>query len=311
MERLISKTDRLRHFTMVTMANALVNQNSKRLWGRWSDRLLPALRLALPDEIRAFSVGLHVDDGEYVELHVDHSAGISSRDLAIELRRSTCETFSKVGEFSRSLARTKHWQQLQDRFGVMLETLNAAMRWETEFDHVIGNAWLPPNASHNLLSAAELTMTFSESVAETQRIELPSSIEELLATKRSLNVTNPPDLNVLLSDIRAEIMDDYPGLNFPFQIKLIGVDLQKEGITQNQRPGPLAMVDQPLSEILTRIMTSANPDKSISGPADPNCKLVWVVAEYPDDQANKAVLITTRAAAEEKGYSLPGVFVEK
>jgi len=58
-------------------------------------------------------------------------------------------------------------------------------------------------------------------------------------------------------------------------------------------------------------MTSANPDKTISGPADPNCKLVWVVAQDPDDEANKAILITTRAAAEEKGYSLPGVFVEK
>ena len=311
LNRLTLKTDRQRHFTLLTLASALVNQNAKSMWGQWSERLLPSLRLAIPDEMRAFSVSLHIDGGEYVELHVDHSAGISSEDLAVELRQSINQTLSKVERFSQSLAKTEYWQQLQDRFGLMLRKLNTAVRWDIEFDQLIGNAWLPPNAAQNLLSASELTMTFSESSAVTEEKQLPSTIEELLATKRSLNVTNPPDLNVLLSDIRAEILDDYPGLAFSFRIRLMGGDLQKDGITQNQRPGPLAISDQPLSAILTQIMTSANPDKTISGPSDPNCKLVWVVAKDPDDDANKAVLITTRAAASEKGYSLPGVFVEK
>ncbi len=311
LERLISQTDRQRHFTLLTLANALVNENGKLMWGQWSERLTPALRLALPDEVRAFLVSLHVDDGEYVEFKIDHSADISAEDLAIELRRTVGESLSRVEQFSKSLARTEYWQRLQGRFGLMLQKTSAAVRWDTEFGQLIGNAWLPPNATQNLLCGCELTMTFSESVAATEQKQLPNSIEELLATKRSLNVTNPPDLNVLLSDIRAEIMDDYPGLGFPFRIKLIGGDLQKDGITQNQRPGPLAITDQPLSEILTQIMTSANPDKTISGPADPNCKLVWVVAKDPDDQANQAILITTRAAAKEKDYSLPGVFVEK
>lgn len=311
LDRLSRKTDRERHLTLLTLASALVNENAKSMWGQWSERLLPALRLALPDEMRAFSISLHVDRGEYIELHVDHSAGISSEDQAVELRQSIGETLSKVEQFSQSLARTEYWQQLQDRFGVMLKELNDAVRWDTEFDQLIGNAWLPPNAAQNLLSASELTMTFSDSSDVAEQKQLPNSIEELLAAKRSLNVTNPPDLNVLLTDIRAEIMDDYPGLGFSFRIKLMGGDLQKDGITQNQRPGPLAITDQPLSAILTQIMTSANPDKTISGPADPNCKLVWVIAQDPDDEANKAILITTRAAAAEKGYSLPGVFVEK
>ena len=310
-ERLVRKTDRQRHFTLLTLANALVNENGRRMWGRWSERLTPALRLALPDEVRAFSFSLHVDDGEYVEFNIDHSADISSEDLAVELEDSIGTTLSSVEQFSQSLARTEYWQRLQDRFGLMLQKLNTAVRWDTEFGHLIGNAWLPPNASQNLLAGSELTITFAESVAVAEQRQLPNSLEELLATKRSLNVTNPPDLNVLLSDIQAEIMDDYPRLGFNFRIKLLGGDLQKDGITQNQRPGPLAIEDQPLSGILTQIMTSANPDKTISGPSDPNCKLVWVVAKDPDDQANKAILITTRAAAKEKDYSLPGVFVEK
>ncbi len=311
LERLVRKTDRQRHFTLLTLSGALVNENAKGMWGQWSDQLLPPLRLALPDEVRAFSVSLHIDDGEYVEFNIDHSAGISAGDLAGKLQQSMRQTLTKVENFSQSLAKTEYWQQLQERFGLMLQDVTTALRWDTEFDQLIGNAWLAPNATQNLLSASELTMTFSESVEAFEQKSIPSSIEELLAMKRSLNVANPPDLNVLLSEVRAEIVDDFPELGFPFKIKLMGGDLQKEGITQNQRPGPLAIVEQPLSAILTQIMTSANPDKTISGPADPNCKLVWVVAQDPDEMANKAVLITTRAAAKEKGYSLPGVFVEK
>jgi len=273
--------------------------------------LVPALRLALPDEVRAFSVSLHVDGGEYVEFNVDHSADISSEDLAAELENSIGRTLSKAGQFSQSLAKTEYWTQLQSRFGSMLQELTTAVRWDTEFGELVGNAWLPPNAAQNLICASELTMTFSDSVAVAEEKQLPKSIEELLAITRSLNVANPPDLNVLLSEIQAEVIDDYPGLGFSFRIKLLGSDLQKEGITQNQRPSALKITDQPLSAILTQIMTSANPDKSISGPSDPNCKLVWVVAKDPDDEASKAILITTRAAAKEKGYSLPGVFVEK
>ena len=95
---------------------------------------------------------------------------------------------------------------------------------------------------------------------------------------------------------------------FPLKIKLMGNDLQKEGITQNQRPGPLAFEDLALSDILTKIMTSANPSKDISGPADPNCKLVWVVV---DDEGtnNKQLAVTTRAAAAERSEALPAAFV--
>ncbi len=311
LDRMARKTDRDRHFSMVTLASALVNERAAQMWGQWSARLLPPLRLALPDEVRAFSISLHIDNGDYIEFNIDHSADIATGDLAEKLQQVIDKTVTKVDRFSQSLAKIEYWQKLQGRFGAMLGQLSHAVRWDVEFDQIIGNAWLPPHAAQNLLAGAELTATFAESVQADNQKQLPQTLEELLAVNRSLNVANPPDLNVLLSEIQEEVADDYPGLPFPFRIKLMGGDLQKEGITQNQRPGPLAMDDRPLSAILTRIMTGANSDKSISGPDDPKCKLVWVVAKDPDDRANMAVLITTRAAAAEKGYSLPGVFVEK
>ena len=55
-------------------------------------------------------------------------------------------------------------------------------------------------------------------------------------------------------------------------------------------------------------MVKANPDKNITGAADPNCKMVWVVAANPDDESEQIVMITTREAARAEGYKLPAEF---
>ena len=256
------------------------------------------------------------DGAEYLELQVDHSADIAEEELMKKLKKSMSTVAVSASKWTDRLASIPYWDKLKIRFGKMLEVLDTQTRWGMEFEHVRGNAWLPAGAVKNLLAASELSLTFADSVAVAQTevdptTKTPQTFEELLAAKRSLIVSNPPDLNVLLSDIRAEIIDDFPSLPFDFKIKLMGTDLRTEGITQNQRPGPLKIDQQPLSAILTSIMTSANPNKSITGPADFNCKLVWVLAKDPDDPANQAILITTRAAAKEKGYSLPAPFVEK
>ena len=136
----------------------------------------------------------------------------------------------------------------------------------------------------------------------------PQTIAELLDVKRDLNIANPPDLNLLMADIETEINEDFPGLPFKFRIRLMGADLQLDGITKNQRPSALNIQQQTLAEILTQIMTAANPSKDITGPADPACKLVWVVADDPESPGEQAVLITTRDAATKKSYELPPAF---
>ena len=111
-----------------------------------------------------------------------------------------------------------------------------------------------------------------------------------------------------MADLQSEIQDDLGKLPFAFNIRLIGGDLESEGITKNQRPGELVMNQKSLGEILTAIMVGANPDKDISGPKDPNCKLIWVVADDPENPGQKAILITTRKAAAQKSYPLPQAF---
>ena len=169
-------------------------------------------------------------------------------------------------------------------------------------------------ALHNIVAASELTLTFAGAAgadaAPLTVKQTPQSLQELLATPRDLTVSTSPDLIRLLSGLQNEIRDDYPSLPFDFTIRLMGKDLGAEGITQNQRPSDFAISQRPLGEILTEIMVQANPDKNIIGASDPNCKLVWVAADDPENAGAEIILITTRKAAAEKSYNLPAAFVE-
>ena len=111
-----------------------------------------------------------------------------------------------------------------------------------------------------------------------------------------------------LRDIEQEVRDDFPNLPFDFRIRLLGNDLAIAGITQNQRPGKVDIKQKPLGDILAQIMLQANPDKSATSPADPNCKLIYIIGDDPDDPTRQAVLVTTREAAENRKQPLPVVF---
>lgn len=91
-------------------------------------------------------------------------------------------------------------------------------------------------------------------------------------------------------------------------IKIVGKDLQLEGITRNQAIRDLAAVDRPAAEILTDLVIRANPDRDVTDSRDPKLKLIWVAGVDPDDADKPVILITTRAAAAKRGDKLPLVF---
>jgi hypothetical protein len=196
------------------------------------------------------------------------------------------------------------------RYGGMLTDFYKNLRWNVEHGQVVANCWLPPMAAHNLIAATEHVISFSAGTGGTTAPAYsgPKTLEELLAMKRDLNIANPPDLNVLISDLQTEIKDDVGKLPFEFNIRLIGADLEKDGITKNQRPSELIIEQKSVSEILTSIMIAANPSKDITGASDPMCKLIWVVGDDPEKPGQKAILITTRTAAATKAYQLPPAF---
>ena len=310
LQRLAQRTDRQRHLSFLASPKSLTDSYGRSLWGDISDTIVPRLRVFFPDSVRGMSVQLHVDDGDYLELHFEHSADVTAEDLKNQLESKMRMAVNNVGAFASTLPRLDYWENVRQRIPPMTALLSRELRWDVEFKNVIANTWLPPDAVQNLVAASELTLAFANSVAPAEIADAkqtPKTIEELLASKRSLNTANPPDLNILLTELAGDVNDDFPGMPFQFKITLRGNDLQKEGITQNQRPGPLAFDDMALEDILTKIMTSANPDKDITGPADPNCKLVWIIVS-DEETKTKSLAVTTRAAAASRGDALPAAF---
>ena len=309
LQRLAQRTDRQRHLSLLASPKSLTDSYGRSLWGDLANIIIPRLRVFFPDSVRGISIHLHVDGGDYLEFHFEHSVDVTADDLKEQLESKVRLAVNDVGTFASSLPKIDYWDNVRQRIVPMTALLSRELRWDVEFENLIANTWLPPDAAQNLIAASELTLAFANSFAPAETADqAPKTIEELLASKRSLNVANPPDLNILLTELANDVNDDFPGMPFQFKITLLGNDLQKEGITQNQRPGPLAFDDVALADILTEIMTSANPDKNITGPADPNCKLVWMVVT-DEETKNKSLAVTTRAAADSRGDKLPAAFV--
>jgi len=308
---LVASSDSSRHVNLILPVLSLFNTEGQKLFSdqrKW----LNEFRLTLPESVIGFSLSLHHDEGDYLEFRIDHTADLQ----AMETASLMLDRFDTKLEQTQSAIQTRqalpYWEPVRARFGAMIRDLSQQLRWDAEFGEVIGNAWLPPGALHNLLAGSELAMAFEPvktDLASTQgNSATPQTLLELLVTRRDLTIANPPDLNVLLRNIREEISDQYLDLPFEFNIRIAGTDLQKDGITQNQRPGPLEIQNQSVSEILTQVMVSANPNREITGATDPKCKLVWVITEDDESGGKPFVLITTRAAAADKGYVLPDVF---
>ena len=314
LKKISNWTDRERHVNLLFLRNSLFNDEGQDMMGPRLKNVNRELAILIPASVRGGLFSMHLDEGTYLEMMLDRSLDLESEDLITLLIGELRIQRDRLTELVSRIPRSTYWDRVRQRYDNMLADLFRNLRWDSEHGEVVANCWLPPMAAHNLIAASELVVSFSSGSEGTRTpaiVSGPRTIEELLTEKRDLVIANPPDLNVLMKNIETEVNDDFPDLPFPFRIRMLGADLEEQGITKNQRPGELNINQLPLGDILTAIMVGANPAKDISGPADPNCQLIWVIAEDPDSIGEKAVLITTRTAANQKSYELPQAFVSE
>jgi hypothetical protein len=107
------------------------------------------------------------------------------------------------------------------------------------------------------------------------------------------------------------VQSNLRGALLAFAIKIIGGDLEIDGITRNQTIRDFKQENQTVADILTALVRKANPITTVKDPSEADQKLVWVIASDPDSPGKQIVLITTRAAAAAKKYKLPAPFVAK
>ncbi len=308
---LATRVDASRHFTAMILPSALFNQQGQELVGKLWEPIIRQARILTDDHIRGVIFSIHFDNEQsYWELTADHSADVTDQVLVETLKKSFADTQSMIVDAAAFLPADNYWNRVRLRVDNMFDGFIRNSRFGSESGFVIVNSWVPATAIHNLLKAADLAvrMNGTSPIAAAPKPVAPQSLQQLLGIKRDLKVTTNPDLNVLLQTVVTEVKDSHPGMPFDFRIEMIGNDLVTEGITQNQRPGDFELKDATLASILTEIVVRANPDKSATGPADPKCKLVWVITDDPQKPGAKIIQITTRAAAEAKSLELPQQF---
>ena len=157
----------------------------------------------------------------------------------------------------------------------------------------MARCYLPIQAGHNLLLAAELTTSRSR-LSDSRHVTIQTA-ETIRSTTQLDQVTTLSFPKETLENALQILADD---LKIPIQIA--GRDLQLEGITKNQTL-TLDQRDRPAPEILVELLRLANPDKGATGPDDPRQKLVFVIRDG-------SVIVTTRSAAASRGEELPEVF---
>ncbi len=309
--RLIERSDRDRDWNVLFLNSALLSEEATRLFSGDAARLRRPLHLFFDEQVRAVLFSGHSDRGDYLELMTEQTIDLPAEESATELQQRMHQARDQLTRYVADRPAHPYWRSLQQRMVAMLTAVVDNTRITTEADGVIANCWLPPSALHNLVAVTELSLADARFDRGPPGLPGgPQTLPDLLAASRSLELTNSPDLRVLLEDLQSEIRDDFPELPFEFRIRLMGDDLRLDGITQNQRPGDILITQKPLADILTTIMFQANPDKDATGPADPRCKLVWVMTADPDQPDRQIIQVTTRAAAAARNLELPAAFRE-
>ncbi len=314
MNQLRQVCDADRHLSVIFAPKYLFG-DGQAIWSGPYQKLRSPLDWLIGDDVKATLVSLNFGETFYTEVKM--VADIDSRNaLAGELQTRLEEVPGHVEKYIVSLNAPEYWRTVAYRYPGWIRFLHRQTRVGLEDDIAVMNAALPGSAAPNLILGGELALmsTPGVSVAKTDngggKPALPKNLDELLKRKIDFEVPQN-DLNLVMADLETEMKTDLPGLPFDFTIKILGKDLEMDGITRNQKILNFKVSAMPLEEVLTGLVRKANPVTTVKDPSELDQKLLWVVGPDPDQPDKQTILITTRKAAEAKKYTLPAPFVPK
>lgn len=270
----------------------------------------PLKTLLIPDAAAALVIAHLGEENAFAEARLVPSGGISEAALMRRLRDSVEQWPNWADEFVVDSLPEVSWRLLATRMPSMMRFVVGQTRYGVVDGQAVANAYLPAEGASQVALASLLAMNTpvgqQANVTATPAQQRPLSVDEML--DRKLTVSFPQEsLEFAIDAIEFAFQESLPAGSTMLPIRIIGRDLQAMGITQNQQVREFQKSDMPLRRVLTDLMLAANADKSAEGPRDPRQALVWVVADDPQDANQKAILVTTRQAAE-SSYELPPEF---
>jgi hypothetical protein len=313
MERLRRTTDADRHFTLLFYPQFLFNDDGEPLFAAERAKVRQPLAWLLGDNLQAAAASLHFGEELYFEMRMLGSLDKEPYKLASELKDRLNQVPSSLEDYFVLLTPPPYWKKLAFRYPAMVRDLHTNLRIGVESEQAVVNSVLPGSAAHNLVLGGELLVATAPGAAVVTTApekQPPKTIEEALQLKSTYQFASQ-SLEFAMRDLAVDVRDQAKGAPFEFDIKIIGADLEKDGITRNQTVRDFDQKDKTIAEILTALVRKANPITTVKDPSELDQKLIWVIGPDPDNAGKTAILITTRAAAEAKKYKLPAPFVPK
>jgi hypothetical protein len=269
----------------------------------------PPLKSWLIPDVAAVSLSASAIDALlYVELRELPSGGATPATLLKSFRRAVASWPGWIEGFFVQSVPDQSWRRLAFRLPSMLRFVGQQTRSTILDETVVASTYLPIDAGSQVALATLFAMNTEpggEEIANMPKAK-PLTVEEILARPMSISFVQL-SLQFAVDAVVEEFKQSLPEESSIPKVRIVGSDLEKNGITQNQQIRGFERNDRPLRQVLTDLVLGANPDKTATGPRDEKQSLVWVVHPAGKPARETEILITTRDAAKDR-YELPVEF---
>ena len=253
------------------------------------------------ENIQAGLLSLNLSESFFCELQLfcarDKQPSIVAKEITTRLQQAAIQinqfllgqSISRYSEATLALAPdmlralVRYTRRDQDRLGGKLAILRA---------------YLPANAAAHLAMATELLLWEISNPKPSASPAAELSFEQRMKQPMTLSFGRD---NLLQA---VNLLSQESGI----PMKIIGRDLELEGITQNQSFG-ISMKNKPVKKILIEVLQLANPVQNFEPSANEQ-KLIYVIKQaVPEEQP--VIWITTRTAASKRGDTIPSIFIDE
>jgi len=293
---------------VLTTPNFLLADAQALLQESIPEAIVPLKSVLIPDVSSMLLVVAFAEQRAFAEVRCLPAGGLHEARLVRQLGQVVDRWPGWADQFVIESAPEPSWRLLATRFPLMVRFVTDRVRYGTGDGAAIANLYLPRDVVPQLVLASTLALNTPSggTAISTQPSSRSLTLEEMLQRPMSVSF-DQESLEFAIQTVVEQFQQSLPeGSELP-PVRIVGSDLQKMGITQNQQIRNFARVDTTLRNVLTDLLVEANPDRTAVGPGDPKQSLVWVIAGDPDRSSEQAILITTRQAATGR-YELPSEF---
>jgi len=311
LQQLWDTTSEEADFIAMTVPNFLF-ADGREILNRFAPKAIDPLRALLIPDVAGGIVSMSLADAWYFETRLTPSGSVSAPAILQTIEPRIAALPGWAEGFTVDVDVDSSWRAIANRLPQFMRAISDQTRLGVSKSIPTANFYLPAEAAPQITLATLLALSAprtNPSVAVTTAAKPMTTltVEQMLDTHLSVSF-DQESLQFAVAVIRDEFARSLPAGFTPPVLTIIGSDLEKLGITQNQQIRNFKIQDKPLRDALSELVRQANPDKSVTSLTDEKQTLVWVVES---SAATPTIQISTRPAAKANKFKLSNEFISE